>query len=162
MFSSLISIPSIIYSYSIILKTTIEQAKMAFITGRQNEGCKAAMRGVYSVLPNDVYLRWDSPGVEDVKPEEEQKLVEVALAMNLMENLNFVRVRTALNERYSILKSFQSTTIHTELPMAKLKALNMGNFQSCPTSLRISGPGTWPKRAIGESVRCTWRTTRRC
>ncbi|OCK82023.1 hypothetical protein K432DRAFT_415637 [Lepidopterella palustris CBS 459.81] len=47
------------------------------------------MRGVYSVLPNDVYLRWDSPGVEDVKPEEEQKLVEVALAMNLMENLNF-------------------------------------------------------------------------
>ena len=52
----------------------------------------SAKRALSSAPPNDVYLRWDAPGVEDVKPDEGAKAVQIAETMNRMQEHNFDKV----------------------------------------------------------------------
>ena len=40
----------------------------------------------------DAYLKWDSPGVETVKPDEEAKAQKIADTMNAMQRHNFDQV----------------------------------------------------------------------
>ena len=45
--------------------------------------------------PSDKYLRWDSPGVEDVKPNEQETAAKIGQVMNRMQEKNFAKHRHA-------------------------------------------------------------------
>jgi hypothetical protein len=46
-------------------------------------------RAISSAPPNDAYLRWDAPGVETPKSDEEEKAKMIGEAMNKMQQHNF-------------------------------------------------------------------------
>ncbi|KAF2492049.1 heme-dependent catalase [Lophium mytilinum] len=68
---------------------------MSSITNKLSEGYQAAKRAVSSAPPNDAYMRWDAPGVEEVKPTEEQTTREIAEIMKNMQKHNFDQHRHA-------------------------------------------------------------------
>ena len=56
------------------------------------QGYNTAKRAMSTASPNDAYLQWDAPGVEDVKPDEEAKAQQIADTMNKMQKHNFDKV----------------------------------------------------------------------
>lgn len=52
-------------------------------------------RALSTAPPNDAYLRWDAPGVEDPKPDEDVKATKIGETMNRMQQHNFVQHRHA-------------------------------------------------------------------
>jgi hypothetical protein len=46
-------------------------------------------RALSSAPPNDAYLRWDAPGVEAPKPDEDEKARQIGETMNKMQQHNF-------------------------------------------------------------------------
>jgi hypothetical protein len=52
-------------------------------------------RAISSAPPNDAYLRWDAPDVENRKPDEEEKAQKIGQTMNKMQQHNFDRHRHA-------------------------------------------------------------------
>ena len=52
-------------------------------------------RAFSTAPPNDAYLRWDAPGVENAKPDEEAKALQIAETMNKMQTHNFDQHRHA-------------------------------------------------------------------
>ena len=58
------------------------------------QGYNTAKRALSTAPPNDAYLRWDAPGVEKVKPDEEAKAQHIADTMNKMQKHNFDKVNT--------------------------------------------------------------------
>ena len=41
-----------------------------------------AKRALSNAPPNDAYLKWSTPGVENINPDEEAKAVKIAETMN--------------------------------------------------------------------------------
>ena len=56
------------------------------------QGYNTAKRALSTAPPNDAYLQWDAPGVEEVKPDEEAKAQQIADTMNKMQKHNFDKV----------------------------------------------------------------------
>ena len=56
------------------------------------QGYSAAKRALSTAPPSDAYLRWDAPGVEEIKPDEESKAEQIADTMNKMQKHNFDKV----------------------------------------------------------------------
>ena len=56
------------------------------------QGYNTVRRALSTAPPNDAYLRWDAPGVEEVKPDEEAKAQHIADTMNKMQKHNFDKV----------------------------------------------------------------------
>ena len=54
-----------------------------------NQGYTTAKRALSTAPPNDAYLLWDAPGVEDTRPDEEAKAQQIADTMNKMQKHNF-------------------------------------------------------------------------
>lgn len=52
-------------------------------------------RALSTAPPNDAYLRWDAPGVEDPKPNEEETAQKIGQTMNKMQQHNFDQHRHA-------------------------------------------------------------------
>jgi hypothetical protein len=52
-------------------------------------------RALSTAPPNDAYLRWDAPGVEDQKPDEAEKARLIGETMNKMQQHNFDQHRHA-------------------------------------------------------------------
>jgi hypothetical protein len=52
-------------------------------------------RAVSSAPPSDAYLRWDTPGVETPKPNEQETAEKIGETMNKMQQQNFDRHRHA-------------------------------------------------------------------
>lgn len=69
------------------------------------QGYNSAKRALSTAPPNDAYLRWDAPGVEEVKPDEEAKAQQIANTMNKMQKHNFDKVSmpfsSTIQRRYS-------------------------------------------------------------
>lgn len=65
---------------------------MNTITGTVSQGYTAARRALSSAPPNDAYLKWDTPGVEEIKSDEDAKSVKIAETMNKMQKHNFDKV----------------------------------------------------------------------
>jgi hypothetical protein len=80
--------------------------------------------------PNDAYIRWDAPGVESPKPDEEKKAREIGETMNKMQQHNFDQHRHA----------FRATHVKTQgIVKGKLTVLS-----DLPNHLRqglFQGPG---------------------
>ena len=57
-----------------------------------NQGFNAAKRALSSAPPNDAYLHWNAPGVEEVRPDEEAKVQQISDTMNRMQKHNFDKV----------------------------------------------------------------------
>lgn len=53
------------------------------------QGYNTAKRALSTAPPNDAYLHWDAPGVEDIRPDEEAKAQQIADTMNKMQKHNF-------------------------------------------------------------------------
>ena len=56
------------------------------------QGYNSAKRALSTAPPNDAYLHWDAPGVEEIKPDEEAKSQQIADTMNKMQKHNFDKV----------------------------------------------------------------------
>ena len=56
------------------------------------QGYNTAKRALSTAPPNDAYLQWDAPGVEEVQPGEEAKAQKIADTMNQMQKHNFDKV----------------------------------------------------------------------
>lgn len=56
------------------------------------QGYNSAKRALSTAPPNDAYLHWDAPGVEEIKPDEEAKAQQIADTMNKMQKHNFDKV----------------------------------------------------------------------
>ena len=52
-------------------------------------------RALSSAPPNNAYLQWDSPGVENIKPDEQEKTMKIGDTMNKMQQHNFDQHRHA-------------------------------------------------------------------
>lgn len=52
-------------------------------------------RALSNAPPNDAYLRWDAPGVEQIKPNEEETALKIGETMNKMQQHNFDQHRRA-------------------------------------------------------------------
>ena len=71
-----------------------------------------AKRALSSAPPNDAYLQWNAPGVEEIKSDEEAKAQEIADTMNKMQKHNFDKVRHAmLNISHPLLSSGLTPTL---------------------------------------------------
>ena len=46
-------------------------------------------RGLSGAPPNDAYLRWDAPGVEQIQPDEQEKIERIKEVMTRMQKHNF-------------------------------------------------------------------------
>ena len=57
-----------------------------------NQGYTAAKRILSGAPPIDAYLQWDAAGVEDIRPDEEDKARQIADTMNRMQKHNFDKV----------------------------------------------------------------------
>lgn len=57
------------------------------------QGYNSAKRALSTAPPNDAYLHWDAPGVEEIKPDEEAKAHQIADTMDKMQKHNFDKVR---------------------------------------------------------------------
>ena len=65
---------------------------MDVIKDAVSQGYNNVKRAVSSAPPNDAYLQWNAPGVENVKPDEDAKSQEIADTMNKMQKHNFDKV----------------------------------------------------------------------
>ena len=65
---------------------------MDVIKDTANQSYNNVKRAISSAPPNDAYLRWDAPGVETVKPDEDAKSQAIADTMNKMQKHNFDKV----------------------------------------------------------------------
>ena len=54
-----------------------------------SHGYNTAKRALSTAPPNDAYLRWNAPGVEQIKPDEEIKAQQIGDTMNKMQQHNF-------------------------------------------------------------------------
>lgn len=54
-----------------------------------NQAWTNVKRGLSSAPPNDAYLPWDAPGVEMIKPDEEEKIERIKQVMERMQKNNF-------------------------------------------------------------------------
>lgn len=61
------------------------------LTGAYN----TVKQAISTAPPNDAYLRWDAPGVESPKADEEEKATEIGQTMNKMQQHNFDQHRHA-------------------------------------------------------------------
>jgi hypothetical protein len=61
------------------------------LTGAYN----TVKRALSTAPPNDAYLRWDAPGVETPKADEEEKAKQIGQTMNKMQQHNFDQHRHA-------------------------------------------------------------------
>ena len=69
------------------------------------QGYNTAKRALSTAPPNDAYLHWDAPGVEEIKPDEEAKAQQIADTMNKMQKHNFDKV----SQLYPTTTSYPST-----------------------------------------------------
>lgn len=53
------------------------------------EAYNTVKRAISTPPPNDAYLRWDAPGVEDPQADEEEKAKKIGETMNKMQQHNF-------------------------------------------------------------------------
>jgi hypothetical protein len=67
---------------------TIKQAASATAKAA-SDAYTATKKALSTAPPADACLRWDAPGVEVMKPDEEHKYHEVAACMNKMQKRNF-------------------------------------------------------------------------
>ena len=61
------------------------------------QGYNSAKRALSTAPPNDAYLHWDAPGVEEIKPDEEAKAQQIADTMNKMQKHNFDKVSVPIS-----------------------------------------------------------------
>lgn len=82
--------------HSAIYTATTAQIKLSHpmhaVKDSLTQGYNTAKRAVSTAPPNDAYLRWDAPGVEEIKPDEEAKAQQIADTMNKMQKRNFDKV----------------------------------------------------------------------
>jgi hypothetical protein len=75
-------------------------------------------RALSTAPPNDAYLRWDAPGVETAKADEEEKAKQIGETMNKMQQHNFDQHRHAFRATHvktqGIVKG--KLTVQAELP----------------------------------------------
>ncbi|KAF2816152.1 heme-dependent catalase [Mytilinidion resinicola] len=92
---------------------------MASITDQLSEGYRAAKKAVSSAPPSDAYLRWDAPGIEEIKSTEEQTTREIADIMKKMQKHNFDQHRHAFRATHvktqGIVKG--KLTVNYDLPI---------------------------------------------
>jgi hypothetical protein len=60
-----------------------------------SDAYESARRTLSSAPPNDSYLRWDAPGVEAPKPNEDETVNEIRETVNRMQQYNFDQHRHA-------------------------------------------------------------------
>jgi hypothetical protein len=60
-----------------------------------SDAYSSAKRAFSSAPPNDSYLRWDAPGVETPKPDEDETAKKIGETMNRMQQYNFDQHRHA-------------------------------------------------------------------
>lgn len=67
-----------------------------------SQGYNGAQRALSSAPQNNAYLQWDAPGVEDVKPDEEAKVIQIADTINMLQKHKFDKVLpfTALTSHF--------------------------------------------------------------
>ena len=87
-----------------------------------SQGYATAKRALSSAPPNDAYLRWDAPGVEEIKPEEEAKALKIAETLNEMQKHNFDKVMQPQSRASMPALTNSSTDMPSELPMSRPKA----------------------------------------
>lgn len=59
------------------------------------QGYNTAKSALSTAPPNDAYLHWDAPGVEEIKPDDDAKAQKIADTMNKMQKHNFDKHRHA-------------------------------------------------------------------
>lgn len=74
-----------------------------------SQSYNTAKRALSTAPPNDVYLHWNAPGVEEIKPGEEAKAQQIADTMNKMQKHNFDKVSLPYNCILHILHQATST-----------------------------------------------------
>ena len=63
------------------IPAVLPKLKMEAVTNAYNN-LKAALS---TAPPSDAYLAWDAPGVEEVKPDEEETSQKIGVTMNNMQ-----------------------------------------------------------------------------
>ena len=87
-----------------------------------SQGYATAKRPLSSAPPNDAYLRWDAPGAEEVKPDEETKALKIAETMNKMQEHSFDKVMQPQSRDLMSALTNSSTDMPSELLMSRPKA----------------------------------------
>ena len=87
-----------------------------------SQGYGAAKRALSSAPPNEAYLRWDAPSVEDIKPDEEAKALTIAETINKMQKHNFDKVMQPQLRASMPALTNSSTDMPSELLMSRPKA----------------------------------------
>lgn len=101
-----------------------------------SQNYNTAKRALSTAPPNDAYLRWDAPGVEKTKPDEEAKAQQIAETMNKMQKHNFDKHRHAFRATHVKTQGLVKGTL--TVPPGLPPHLSHGLF---------SHPGTYPLAA---------------
>lgn len=97
------------------------------------QGYNTAKRALSTAPPNDAYLHWDAPGVEEIKPDEEAKARQIADTMNKMQKHNFDKHRHAFRATHVKTQGLVKGTL--TVPSGLPPHLSQGLF---------AHPGTYP------------------
>lgn len=100
------------------------------------QGYNSAKRALSTAPPNDAYLHWDAPGVEEIKPDEEAKSQQIADTMNKMQKHNFDKHRHAFRATHVKTQGIVKGTL--TVPSSLPPHLSQGLF---------AHPGTYPVAA---------------
>ena len=110
---------------SLLLRYSNRYLSLAMDTVKDSltQGYNTAKRALSTAPPNDAYLQWDAPGVEEIKADEDTKAQQIADTMNKMQKHNFDKVsRPTLHLQPTLALRVTSTVTPFGQHMSKPKA----------------------------------------